>query len=636
MKKKILILSLASGLTLGAVASTLLINKNGGFFGAKSEDDFWSISFDGLDLVKELDGAAKTSDVVLKTDQNKNDVTFHYENCSAYELNGTNYFNVQAGGSLANTTELRGMTSFHVQAMGEFKLEWGFAEVDDKIFYESSVTFYEGNNVYEFDFEGTKPNYFKITNVDTAKRQLAYFEIKMDKECKSSSSPYVYDSGLKFKKSDSYVTCLGFAGTSLSTLNIPSEVDGLPVKAIGDNAFKGDADITSLTLPNSLLDIGTSAFQDCENIGAITIPKSVTTIRPNAFENTTNCTTLSFESGGTETLSLGRAAFYSCGHTGVLTLPSRVSDLSYDGYVFAAMMGVTNYAVNNDNNPSNIISVEDGVLFAAMGNYSHNTKVLVSYPRANSRTVYTIPSDCTKVMTQDGLSSVYGIEKLIIDNDVELLFDANSASSMVSLEEIEFKESEHNVYFYWYCLNYAPNLRGLLVPDNLVVNDSGLARVNQAGLSIYLPGSDIPTSWHTDWCESDDITNGYIKVYSHNEVEPATTEEKLATWHFVDDVPTPYAISVNFCCYRTDIGDGYAFYLLGVDSWTASEANRGAYNNDSGRWEVTMVMVPNTTYSFKGAISTWDNPVSISYEVGDNRSWTPDRFSKDYTVDWHY
>ena len=638
MKKKLLILSLSSALMVGALATVLFASKKDNSFRAKSDDDYWTISFDGLDVMGEIGGSHRDGDVVLKTDQNKNNVSFHYEDCYAREFNAVNYLEVNNdGGYIANTTELRSMASITVYVAGTFRVEWGFVkDGGGDVQYEGSVEKYVSFQNWEFEFEGTYPNYFKITNLDDVSRQLNDFVIKMDKECKSSVSPYVFKSGLRYMKHGSYAECMGLAGSPLSTVSIDSEVDDLPVTKIADEAFRGDANITSLTLPNTLLDIGTSAFLDCENIGAITIPKSVTTIRPNAFENTSSCATLSFESGGTEALSIGRAAFYGCGHTGVLTLPSRVCDLSYDGYTFAAMMGVTNYALNDDNNPSNIISVEDGVLFAAMGNYNHNNKVLVSYPRANPRTVYTIPSDCTKVMNQDGLSSVYGIEKLIIDNDVELFFDASSASSMVNLEEIEFKESVHNVYFYWYCLNYAPKLRGLQVPDNLVVNDSGLGRVNQAGLSIYLPGSDIPTSWHRDWCESDDIPNGYIKVYSHNEVEPATTEEKLATWHFVDDVPTPYAISVNFYCYRTDIGTGYAFYLLGVDSWTASEANRGTYNNSDGCWELTLVMIPNTTYSFKGAISTWDNPVSISYEEGANRSWTPDRFSKDYTVNWQY
>lgn len=635
MKKKALILSLTSALMLGTVSAVLLGTKNPDLFGVKSEDDFWSISFDALDLVGELGGDFKSDNVVLKTDQNKNNVTFHYDQCYAYEFSGTNYLEVKPNGYVANTTELRGMLSLRVMVYAQCKVEWGFVKVGDEVQYESSVEFYESNSYHEIDFEGTKPNYFKITNVDTVNRQFTNFTIKMDKECKSSVSPYAVANGVKYVKNDTYAEAVGFVGSSLSTLNIVSEVGGLPVTKIREEAFKGDEAITSLTLPNSLIEIGEQAFKNCTKIGAISIPKSVRTIGGQAFENTSGCSSLTFESGGTETLSLGIAAFEANGHSGTLTLPSRISGISFDGYVFNAMQGVTNFALNSDNNEYNILSVEDGVLFAHMANYSHYQKVLVSYPRANTRTVYTIPSDCTRVMNQDGIGHAYNIEKLIIDNDVELYFDSHSAVSLANLEEIEFKESEYKVYLYWYCLNYAPKLYGIEAPENLCVLDRGLYGVNNAGFNVFVHGSSIPESWTSSW-SGGDYESGKIKVYYHDETEPATDNEKLVTWHYVDGVPTPYAIEVLFYCYRTDIGDGYAFYVLGVDSWTASEANRGSYNSDYGRWEVTLTMTPNQPYSFKGAISTWDNPTSISYEEGSNRSWTPDRFSKEYGVDWHY
>ena len=619
---------------VGAVASVLFATRGNDLFSVKSSVDYWTISFDGLDIMGELDGEHRSGNVVLKTDQNENDVSFHYEGCYARAFNTTNYLEVNENGYVANTTELRSMESLSVQLMGTFRVEWGFTKVADAVQYESSVDFNGGNNIHEFDFDGTHPNYFKITNLDSPSRQLTNFVVKMDKKCEASESPYVVISGVKYVTHSTYAECVGFAGASSATLNIASEAGGLPVTKIADYAFESDTTIETLTLPNTLVDIGECAFRDCTSIGAINIPKSVQYIYGSAFDGTSGCTSLTFESGGTETLFLGIAAFEGNGHSGVLTLPSRVSGLSYDGYIFNAMLSVTSFALNSDNHEENILSVEDGVLFAHMGTYNYYQKVLVSYPRGNTRTEYTIPSDCTRVMERDGLGLAMNIQKLIIDNDVDLYFDADSASSMVNLEEIEFKASEHTVIFYWYALNYAPKLYSLLLPENVVVQSSGLESVNSR-LQVYLPGSSIPESWSSTWC-GDDVENGYVKVYFHDEVEPATEEGRLTHWHYVSSVPTPYAVEVEFLCYRTDIGDGYAFYLLGVDSWTASTANRGTYNGDASCWEITLIMVPNTTYEFKGAISTWDNPTNITYEVGANRSWTPDRFSHVYEVDWHY
>ena len=637
MKKKLLILSLSSAVALGVVASAVLFSQNNKSLDVRSVDDYWTISFDALDVMGSIGGAYRSGDVVLKTDQNKNDVTFHYEDCYAREFNETNYLEVnKEDGYFANVTELRSMASINFYAAGTFKIEWGFVkDGEGNIQYESSVEEYISFQHYECIFEGTYPNYFKISNLDEVSRQLTDFVVKMDKSCQSSSSPYVFKSGVKYVKHETYAECLGFASGSLTSLSIAAEVDDLPVTKIADEAFKEDTTITSVSLPSSLIEIGDEAFRDCSNIAAINIPKSVRTIGVSSFDGTTGCTSLTFESGGTETLSLGRAAFDSNGHSGILTLPSRISGLSYDGYVFRGMMDVTSFALNSDNHASNIVSVEDGVLFANMGNYNYYQKVLVSYPSANSRTEYTIPSDCTRIMCYDGLAHSYNITKLIIDNDVDLYFDGYSAQSMINLEEIEFKESTNDVILYWYALNYLPKLYSITVPENLIVRSSGLESVTNHCLHVYLPGSSIPTSWSNDWCGSD-IDDGYVKVFYHDETEPATVEEKLTHWHYVSDVPTPYAIEVLYYCNRTDIGQYYAFYLLGVDSWTPSPANRGSFNSDRSRWEVTLVMEPNTEYEFKGAISTWDSPSSISYEEGANRKWTPDRFSCEYEIDWHY
>ena len=61
---------------------------------------------------------------------------------------------------------------------------------------------------------------------------------------------------------------------------IPSTYEGLPVKAIAENAFDGSHanELTSITIPTSIVSIGECAFSCCENLESITIPSSVTNI----------------------------------------------------------------------------------------------------------------------------------------------------------------------------------------------------------------------------------------------------------------------------------------------------------------------------------------------------------------------
>ncbi len=67
------------------------------------------------------------------------------------------------------------------------------------------------------------------------------------------------------------------------SLEIPAEIGGKPVTAIGEQAFLSSRKVESITLPESLKVIGSGAFQGCSALTEITIPASVETIGERAF-----------------------------------------------------------------------------------------------------------------------------------------------------------------------------------------------------------------------------------------------------------------------------------------------------------------------------------------------------------------
>ena len=55
------------------------------------------------------------------------------------------------------------------------------------------------------------------------------------------------------------------------------------ITSIGNAAFYGEGNLTSVTIPSSVTSIGDYAFGDCTSLTSITIPDSVTYIGKGAF-----------------------------------------------------------------------------------------------------------------------------------------------------------------------------------------------------------------------------------------------------------------------------------------------------------------------------------------------------------------
>ena len=92
-------------------------------------------------------------------------------------------------------------------------------------------------------------------------------------------------------------------------VDIPDKIDGKSVTGIGNWAFNGCTNLTSITIPDSVTEIGLSAFYDCTSLTSITIPNSVTSIDDRVFEGCTSLTNITIPSSVT---NIGYEAFKGC------------------------------------------------------------------------------------------------------------------------------------------------------------------------------------------------------------------------------------------------------------------------------------------------------------------------------------
>jgi len=142
-------------------------------------------------------------------------------------------------------------------------------------------------------------------------------------------------------------TIIGYNNNSQVVIPIiPYKINGVAVTRIGDSAFKGCSNLTSVTIPNSVTSMGDYTFYDCNKLTSITIPNSVTSIGNSVFgkcinlgsvtlpNSITSIGDFAFRSSGLTSIiipdkvtSIGDSAFYDCNSLKSITVPDSVTSI---------------------------------------------------------------------------------------------------------------------------------------------------------------------------------------------------------------------------------------------------------------------------------------------------------------------
>ncbi len=144
----------------------------------------------------------------------------------------------------------------------------------------------------------------------------------------SNEITYPLDNGaeLRFDASTGTITrCIQNKQTSIE---IPSEINGTAVTAIGNRAFLGCGNVKSVSIPESVTSIGTYAFENCKKLISVNIPEAVTEIPEGSFYGCEKLTNVTIPENVTH---IGSSAFFLSGLKSV-SLPSGIT--SIEDYTF--------------------------------------------------------------------------------------------------------------------------------------------------------------------------------------------------------------------------------------------------------------------------------------------------------------
>jgi hypothetical protein len=209
--------------------------------------------------------------------------------------------------------------------------------------------------------------------------------------------------------------------TSLTSIEIPNSII-----SIGQAAFSGCTSLSSIEIPNSVISIGQAAFADCTSLTSVTIPNSVTSIGIVAFGGCTGLTSVTIPNSVT---SIGNRAFLSCTSLTSVTIGSGVTSIGWSA--FEDCSGLTSVTIGNS-----VTSIGAGAFFGCTGLTSITIPNSVTsieggaFEYCASLTSIEIPNSVTSI-GNDAFAYCSGLTSISVDSDNAIYDSRNNCNAII-------------------------------------------------------------------------------------------------------------------------------------------------------------------------------------------------------------
>ncbi len=294
-----------------------------------------------------------------------------------------------------------------------------------------------------------------------------------------------------------YYTVTGFNG-STAEVNIPSEINGVPVTIIGDYVFAYCySKLTSITIPDSIITIGEYAFYMCSRLTNVTIPDSVTTVGEGAFACCYGLTSIIIGDG---VITIGANAFDECYELGIITIGNSVTTIGGGAFGCGAVTSITI--------PDSVTTIGDGAFYGCSNLTSIDIPDSVTHIENHA---FSACSSLTSITVSEDNEFYHSRENCLIETDTNTLIAGcknsvipdyvttigDSAFSCGAVTSIAIPESVTSIGDY--AFSSCDGLTSVDIPDS-VTTIGDYAFGNCYNLTdIYCEAASQPECWSDEW-----------------------------------------------------------------------------------------------------------------------------------------